>query len=324
LKEDVEALRAAIRSGDLERVKALMSRNPELHRAPLGYGGDGPLTMAAECGRLKIAEWMIANGSDVHQGGDGPLMRAASGDRLPMMELLVRLGADVNAVWHGEYPVIFSPCESVDPVALRWMLQHGANPNPGTVTALDYVIGSYVRSAELRECVEILRAAGGTTKYDVPAVLDILCGRVAELARRLDEDAGLLARRFAGLDFGTTGARMLTLEGATLLHVAAEYQNLEAARLLLDRDAEVNALGPGGQTPLFHAVTQNEDRGLPMVRLLLESGADVAIRARVAGHYERPGEILECNVLGYAAAFEDEPVRGDKRKTVAFLRGLQM
>ncbi len=115
---------------------------------------------------------------------------------------------------------------------------------------------------------------------------------------------------------------MLTLEGAQLLHVAAEYQNLEAAQLLLDRGADLNAAGPGGQTPLFHAVTQNEDRGLPMVRLLLERGADLAIRARVAGHYERPGEILECTALGYAAAFEDEPGRGDKRKTVAFLRGI--
>ena len=45
-----------------------------------------------------MAQWMIDNGSDVHQGGDGPLMRAAlNGDRIPMMELLVAHGADVNA-----------------------------------------------------------------------------------------------------------------------------------------------------------------------------------------------------------------------------------
>ena len=34
---------------------------------------------------------------------------------------------------------------------------------------------------------------------------------------------------------------MLTLKGATLLHVAAEYQSLEAVRLLLDLGADVNA-----------------------------------------------------------------------------------
>ena len=106
-----------------------MTRNPELHRAPLGYGKNGPLTWVAECrvpweppgpARLAMAQWMIENGSDVHQGGDGPLMRAAlNGDRIPMMELLVSHGADVNAEWHGDFPIIFAPCESVDPAGAQ-------------------------------------------------------------------------------------------------------------------------------------------------------------------------------------------------------------
>ena len=79
-------LKQAIDANDLERVKELMTRHPELHRAPLGYGKNGPLTWVAECRvprvppgetRLAMARWMIENGSDVHQGGDGPLMRAA-------------------------------------------------------------------------------------------------------------------------------------------------------------------------------------------------------------------------------------------------------
>ena len=102
-----------------------MTRNPELHRAPLGYGKNGPLTWVAECRvpweppgetRLAMARWMIENGSDVHQGGDGPLMRAALDDmRIPMMELLVAHGADVNADWDGHYPIVFGPCETFGP-----------------------------------------------------------------------------------------------------------------------------------------------------------------------------------------------------------------
>jgi hypothetical protein len=168
--EEVGQLKQAIDGNDIERVKAMMTRNPTLHRAPIGYGKDGPLTWVAECrvpweppspARLEMAKWMIENGSDVHQGGDGPLMRAAlKGARIPMMELLVSHGADVNAEWHGIFPIIFAPCEAVDPVALRWLVDHGANPNcanpdrkyPGT--ALDYVIGSYARSAQLGACIE--------------------------------------------------------------------------------------------------------------------------------------------------------------------------
>src|SRR5262245_4551093 len=95
----VGQLKLAIDANDLAQVKDLMTRYPELHRAPLGYGRAGPLTWVAECRvpweppspvRLAMAAWMIENGSDVHQGGDLPLMRAAlNGYRIPMMELLV-------------------------------------------------------------------------------------------------------------------------------------------------------------------------------------------------------------------------------------------
>src|SRR3989441_6100248 len=122
--EEVGQLKQAIDSNDIKRVKTMMTRNPALHRAPLGYGKDGPLTWVAECrvpweppspARLDMAKWMIEHGSDVHQGGDGPLCRAAlNGYRVPMMELLVSYGADVNAQWHGTFPIIFAPCESVD------------------------------------------------------------------------------------------------------------------------------------------------------------------------------------------------------------------
>jgi hypothetical protein len=106
----------------------------------------------------------------------------------------------------------------------------------------DYVLGSYVRcSADLVACIEVLVAAGALTKYDVPVVLDLLCNRLDRVSEHLDSDPLLLETRFPELDFGTTGGRLLTLRGATLLHVAAEYCNLEATTLLLDRGADVNA-----------------------------------------------------------------------------------
>jgi ankyrin repeat protein len=323
--EEIGQLKHAIDTNDFERVKELMTRNPELHRAPLGYNKNGPLTWVGECRvpwappsreRLAMAEWMIENGSDVHQGGDGPLMRAALvGHRIPMMELLVSRGADVNALWNGYYPIIFAPCETVEPAALKWLLEHGANPNcadpqrkyPGT--ALDFVIGTYGRSEQLGECIDILIEAGGVSKYNIPAVLQLLRARVDLLAESLDAEPALLHRRFPELDFGSSGARRLTLRGATLLHVAAEYGNVEAARLLLDRGADVNAratvdeAGIGGQTPIFHAVTHYGDWGLPVAQLLLDRGADLSVRVKLPGHYERPEEVVECTALGYALLF---------------------
>lgn len=332
--EQVGRLKHAIDSNDLETVKALMTREPSLHGAGMGYANNGPLTWVAECRvpweppsatRLAMAEWMIDHGSDVHQGGDGPLMRAALVDhRIPMMELLVANGADVNAEWAGHFPIIFAPCETVSPGALRWLINHGADPMCGgrqvRGTALDYVIGTYSRSAQLAECIDILLEAGCTTRRGVPAVLEILRGRMDRLAELLDADSGLVSRRFPELDFGNSGSRRLTLQGGTLLHVAAEYGSVAAAQLLLARGANVNgraeidAEGVGGQAPIFHAVSQFADWGLSVVRCLVEAGADLSMRARVPGHYERPEEFLECTALGYARRFP-----GNENATVEYL-----
>jgi Ankyrin repeats (3 copies)/Ankyrin repeat len=342
--EEIGQLKQAIDTNDIVRVEAMMTRNPALHTAPLGYGKDGPLTWVAECRvpweppgpvRLAIAEWMINHGSDVHQGCDGPLMRAALyGYRIPMMELLVSCGADVNALWHGHFPIVFAPCESMDPAALKWLLDHGANPNcrdhryeisdhryPGT--ALDYLIASYERSVQrLSACIDILIDAGGETKYDAPPVLALLRGRLESLAEQIDADPALVKKCFTELDCGQTGGRSLILQGGTLLHVAAEYCNVSAAALLLDRGADINAratvdgAGVGGQTAIFHAVTQSNDGGLQVTQLLVDRGADLSIRAKVPGDYERPGEIVECTALGYALLFGGD----SQRRTVALLR----
>src|SRR5262245_25833493 len=342
--EEAGQLKQAIDTNDIACVKTMMTRNPALHSAPLGYGKDGPLTWVAECrvpwepprpARLAMAEWMISHGSDVHQGGDGPLMRAAlNGYRIPMMELLVAYGADVNAMWHGHFPIIFAPCESMDAASLKWLLDHGANPNlrdprqsaagrPYPGTALDYLVGSYARSWErLSARIDVLLEAGGETRYDRPAVLALLRGQFDDLAELIGADPGLVNQRFPELDCGQTGGRLLLLQGGTLLHVAAEYGNVAAAALLLDRGADVNAratvdeAGIGGQTAIFHAVTQFDDDGLPLTQLLVDRGADLAVRVKLPGDYERPGEIVECTPLGYALRFGGE----SERMTVALLR----
>jgi len=331
LKAHVESLHlagrltATIDSDDVAAVAALMGQYPALHEAPIGKYRNGPLTLVAESSgppgaeRLAMAKWMLEHGSDVHRGGDGPLMRAAlRGERVAMMALLVEHGADVNARWGGHYPIVFAPCETVDPVALQWLLDHGADPNPRPgPTALDYVIGAYVRSPHLRACIDALRRAGGTTRYDLPGVLDTMTNQADRLSAQLDADPSLVERRFPELDFGNSGLRRLQLAGATLLHVAAEYRSLDCARLLLARGADANAAasvdaaGVGGQTPIFHAATQFGDQGLPMIDLLLAHGADPSLSVTLPGHYERPDEFVTGTAYDYAVAFSGDDAPND-------------
>ncbi len=80
--------------------------------------------------------------------------------------------------------------------------------------------------------------------------------------------------------------------------------------------ATVDEAGIGGQTAIFHAVTQAGDEGLPATQFLVERGADLSVRAKLPGSYERPGEIVECTPLGYALLFGGDV----QRRTIALLK----
>ena len=345
LKAHVESLhetarlKDAIDRNDVAAVRKIMTRTPALHRAPLGYGKDGPLTWAAECrvpreppseARLAMARWMIEDGSDVHQGGDGPLMRAAlSDDRIPMMELLVRHGADVNALWHGFYPIVGAPCETLQPGALRWLLEHGANPHvasPKYGTPVSMILGTYGRDPGGRGACLAVLAEGGVPLPDTPPMA-LHRRRLDLLEQHLRREPGMLRRTWTEAEIyppelGTRpgdGLCATPVAGGTLLHLAIEYDDLETAEWLVRRGADVNARaavdedGFGGHTPLFHAVVALGRGDDAKARFLLERGADPNVRATLRKQLrdmgdpekERMYEFRVVTPLGYAARFQE-------------------
>lgn len=130
------------------------------------------------------------------------------------------------------------------------------------------------------------------------------CGRDAAAINTHSKD-GFTALHFACFFGQPEAARLLIASGAAVdavaanptevmpLHSAASARNLDAARLLLEHGAPVNARQQGGWVPI-HAAAQNGDR--PMVDLLLKHHADPklandagktpAMVAREKGHEE--------------------------------------
>jgi len=342
LKAHVEALgeigrlKEAITANDLDRVRAMMTRDPALHRAPLGYGDSGPLTWAAECRgapptaeRLAIARWMIENGSDVHQGGDAPLMRAALFDeRIPMMDLLFERGADVNARFDSDYPILCAPCETLQPLALRWLLDHGADPRATSETfgdCVQIIISTYCRNpAGKHACLEAFADFGLSLPDTAP--MAIHRGRVDLLEACCLREPAAMGRHFSeseiyplepGIKPGD-GLHCAPLDGATLLHMAAEYHEIEIAQWLLDHGADpngraaVDADGFGGHTPLFHTTVTLVVKTDAMARLLLARGANPNARAtlRKALRWngdpdrERMREFHDVTAVGFARQFQ--------------------
>ena len=343
---EIGQLKAAIDANDLGRVQELMTCNPALHHAPLGYGNSGPLTWVAECRvppdkvRLAMARWMIENGSDVHQGGDGPLMRAALDDtRLPMLELLVEHGADVNARWDGRYPIILAPCETLQPRTLKRLIGYGADMHAVSSehgSCVQMLIGTYWRNAKGRHaCLEVFAEAGYT--FPPTAPMAVHRGRTDLLAALIDRDPALLQRRFRDTEIfpteiGGIGLHVAPLAGTTLLHVAVEYQDEETASWLIERGADVNARaafdagGFGGHTPLFHTTVTLAHQNDALARLLLRNGADPNLRATVRKQLvgmgdsakEQMREYQNVTAIGFARQFpEPKWVNGAAIKAIA-------
>jgi hypothetical protein len=54
-----------------------------------------------------------------------------------------------------------------------------------------------------------------------------------------------------------------------------------------------------------------------MAKFLVASGANLAIRAKLPGHYERPEEFVECTAMDYVKMFP-----GGEGRTLSFLESV--
>jgi ankyrin repeat protein len=150
-------------------------------------------------------------------------------------------------------------------------------------TALDYNLLDVVRAGDARRTRELLGQGAapnagfsdGEGYSDKTALMYAAEGGHAAVIRELlAAGADLRVRdRFVSPDDGG---------GETALEYAIRARNHEAARLLLDAGADINAMG-GGYTPLMIAVRKRDQ---PLVRFLLELGADPNRASKVCSPLE--------------------------------------
>lgn len=171
-------------------------------------------------------------------------------------------------------------CELHSVSRLRGVLDAGFDARTPVrgASAVTALVEMYHRSNDFPACLAMLLAAGGT--LDDPLIAPVLLNDPDALRAALASTPALVHHRTS------LRCAFTPLEGATLLHLAAEYGHLAVAEVLLAHGADVEARaatdgdGLNGHTPLFHTVNANANRSAPLMHLLLAHGArtDVLLR----------------------------------------------
>lgn len=186
---------------------------------------------------------------------------------------------------------------------LRAVLDGGLDPRLPVRGKLpiQWLTEMYTRSDGFPACLRLLLDRGAT--LDDPLVAPVLLNDASALAAAIRATPDLVNHR-------TTMVSAFTpLDGASLLHVAAEYGNADVARVLIEMDADVNATaatdahGLNGHTPIFHVVNSNGNRSAPILRMLLDAGAkaDITLAGITWGRgFEWETTVFDVTPISYA------------------------
>ena len=318
----------AIWRGDIDAVRELVLKDPRLlHEDARGLPSNWgpPMSYAANIGQNKIIQMLRELGAvDLQHAFD----RACLQGKLETAQQLYTMGA------RPEANAVMGPCETLNDRGLAFLLELGAplaDKHDDPLAPVALLLQTYSRYPEGKHrCLELV-AARGIPLPDTPPMA-LHRGRIDLLENHLRRDPQLLSRAFSHQeifppDVGCHADESLALHGtpltgATLLHMCVDYDEIEIARWMIERGANVNAKaavdadGFGGHTPLFSCVVSQSyrcgrQRDGDFTRLLLDHGADpnacASLRKRLRfTNDDRMYEYRDVTPLAWGERFQDQ------------------
>ncbi|EEC00316.1 tankyrase, putative [Ixodes scapularis] len=247
-KTDMQLLEAA-KAGNLDLVRSLVEADADVVNCRDVDGRQStPLHFAAGYNRVPVVEFLLQRGADVHakdKGGLVPLHNACSYGHYQVADLLVKHGASVNVSDLWRFTPLHEATAKGKCDIVRLLLEHGADAakkNRDGNTPLDLV------------------------REGDQDVADLLRGDAALLDAAKKGNLGRVMRLVTADNINCRDAQG---RNSTPLHLAAGYNNLEVAELLLEKGAEVNAQDKGGLIPLHNASSYGH---LDVAALLIKHG----------------------------------------------------
>jgi ankyrin repeat protein len=258
------------------------------------------LPKAANVGDIEQIRTILATGEFTQHDLDLALARSALrfNERGAIARLLLEHGADPDGQYGSDYgPIVFVTGESLDIEGLQFLIDAGADVTFGPIDTkygkqcpLSYWLGTYVRGRNdaKHKGIDILLKHGAYIPPEVtPEILAIHRGDATLLGEMLDADRALLRKTYPDMPYGN-----ILLAGATLLHCAVEFGEIDCIDAILTRyrswgDLDMNFRAEvthdiGGQTPIFHAINTNGDGNFHVLQYLIQrvgQHIDLGIRA---------------------------------------------
>ena len=322
----------AIWRDDVDTVQKLVTRHPELiheHATIRDSNWGPPMTYAANLGRDRIIKMLHELGA---RDTEWALGRAVLQGKIATARLLHEmLGSPEppeGALAGAAYTLSVSGTAFAFEVGARIVGPEGVDGN-----TIEHLLGTDSRNPSAKHEILARYVEHGFEPPDTP-VMALHRGRIDLLEKHLASDPGLLARTFDVADVFPPSvgchpkpytAQGTPLDGATLLHVAAYFDEVEIAEWLLDRGMDPDARsavdgdGFGGFSALFSTVASqrnfwvNYGKGqldeARFTRLLLARGADPNVRASLRvrleeGHGGGPvHEIRDVTPIGWGEQY---------------------
>ena len=291
---DAALLMEALRGGDRQAVKRILSQHPNV-AALKGHGGSTPLMYATLYGTAEDVGVLLNRGADPNAKNDAgatALMWAL--DDIEKTRLLLAHGADPNARSEaGRTPLGIAAGRYGSSAVVALLLDHGASlsvpangdpfdtPLPAAAYAAnDAVVRLLVdRGADLKgsapvallfamrsgcaRCVDALIGAVDRPALNIPLVALAPFGNARDVQMLLERGADVNAR-VAGLRVDLNGRTPL------MLAASSDLVPVEAVKVLIARGADVNLKGPAGETALDLA---KRNGSTAVVEALVKAGA---------------------------------------------------
>jgi ankyrin repeat protein len=267
LDEDICALHICTEKGTIQTLKLLLESGADVNPDEVPTH---PIRGAITSSNVAMVQEMLAQGALINLDQKGTLLLVAIlvGNEEVVAALLQSEQFDVNAgLIHEDAPTfpLHIAAERGFVSIVKVLLARGANvdavkPNGGSALC------SACQGNQLESVIALLEAGANVDlgMHDGTTPLHYAALHSSDILERL-------LQKGANVNVTTTSA---DLEGATPLHIAAEFGQLKWVRLLLQRGANPNALMLNGRTPIVHACKEGQAE---IVKTLLEAGADLRL-----------------------------------------------